>query len=53
MIRVLAPVGIDAAQLFSGRNVSVSPDRIVEMTMEDAKPLFRGGWARVTANFLT
>ena len=39
MIRVLAPVGIDAAALWWGRHVAVPPDRVVEMTMEDAKPL--------------
>src|ERR1700733_1162226 len=48
MIRVLAPPGVGAARLFSGRDVSVPADRIVEMTLEDAKPLFRGGWTRVT-----
>ena len=53
MIRVLAPPGIGAALLLSGRDVSVPPDRVVEMTLEDAKPLFRGGWIRVTANLLT
>jgi predicted phage terminase large subunit-like protein len=50
MIRVLAPPGIGAALLLSGRDVSVPPDRIVEMTAEDARPLYRGGWIRVTAN---
>ena len=52
MIRVLAPVGVGAAQLLSGRQVGVPTDRIVEMTEEDARPLYRGGWIRVTANSL-
>jgi predicted phage terminase large subunit-like protein len=50
MIRLLAPPGVGAARLLSGRDVSVPADRIVEMTMEDAKPLYRGGWTRVTAS---
>lgn len=53
MIRVLAPPGIGAALLLSGRDVSVPPNRIVEMTEEDARPLYRGGWIRVTANSQT
>ena len=53
MIRMLAPPGIGAALLLSGRDVPVPADRIVEMTEEDATPLYRGGWIRVTANLLT
>ena len=53
MIRMLAPPGMGAALLLSGRDVSVPADRIVEMTEEDAKPLYRWGWTRVTANSQT
>jgi phage terminase large subunit-like protein len=53
MIRMLAPPGVGAALLLSGRDVPVPTDRVVEMTMEDAKPLFRGGWIRITANLPT
>ena len=53
MIRMLAPPGVGAALLLSGRDVSIPYDRIVEMTVEDAKPLYRGGWTRVTANSQT
>jgi hypothetical protein len=53
MIRMLAPPGIGAALLLSGRDVSVPTDRIVEMAEEDARALYRGGWARVTANSQT
>lgn len=53
MIRMLAPPGVGAALLLSGRDVPVPADRIVEMTEEDARPLYRGGWTRVTANLQT
>jgi predicted phage terminase large subunit-like protein len=53
MIRVLAPPRIGAAQLLSGRQVGVPADRVVEMTIEDARPLYRGGWIRVSTNLLT
>jgi predicted phage terminase large subunit-like protein len=48
MIRMLAPPGMGSALLLSGRDVTVPADRIVEMTIEDAKPLHRWGWTRVT-----
>ena len=51
MIRMLAPPGIGAALLLSGRDVPVPADRIVEMTIDDAKPLFRGGWIRVASGY--
>ena len=53
MTRILAPPGIGAARLFSGRDVSVPADRIVLMTLEDAKPLYRLGWTRVTSDSQT
>ena len=53
MIRMLAPPGVGAARLLSGRDVTVPADRIVEMTIDDAKPLHRWGWTRVTANSQT
>jgi predicted phage terminase large subunit-like protein len=46
MIRMLAPIGCGGAHLYSGREVTIWDDRIVEMTEEDARPLFRGGWIR-------
>ncbi len=46
MIRMLAPAGVGAARLLSGRDVAIPCDRIVEMTEEDAIPLYSGGWVR-------
>ena len=48
---MLAPIGCGGAHLLSGRDVSVPFDgsRIIEMTAEDAKALFRAGWARAPA----
>ena len=49
MIRMLAPIGCGGAHLYSGRDVTIWDDRIVEMTEEDARPLFRAGWIRAPA----
>ena len=49
MVRMLAPVGCGGAHLYSGRDVTIWDNRIVEMTEEDARPLFRAGWIRAPA----
>jgi len=36
--------GADTYYLMSGRKVSVPPDRLVAMTVEDSKPLLSIGW---------
>lgn len=55
MVRMLAPPGVGGAHLLSGRDVTVPFDgsRIIEMTAEDAKALFRGGWVLAPANSST
>ena len=49
-IKMLAPVGVGEAQLFGGRNVKIPADRIVDMTDDEAKWLYRAGWVRPPAN---
>jgi hypothetical protein len=44
MVRMLAPIGCGGAHLYSGRDVTIWDDRIVEMNEEDARPLLRAGW---------
>jgi hypothetical protein len=48
MVRMLAPVGCGHLQTFTGRQITVPNDRIVEVCAEDAGPL-RGapGWTEV------
>ena len=48
IVRVLAPLGISHAHLWSGRQIVIPADRVVEMTAGDARPLFAGGWQVVT-----
>src|SRR5215813_3821254 len=43
-VRIKAPVGIGAAQTFSGRHINIGPDGIVEMSEEDAFYLIPAGW---------
>jgi phage terminase large subunit-like protein len=48
-VTLIAPTGISDVHLMSGRAVSVPPDRLVAMTVEDSKPLLGIGWVGVTA----
>ena len=51
LVRVIAPPGIGAARLFSGRDVSVPWDGSpIEMLESDAKPLLSAGWRRAPAS---
>jgi phage terminase large subunit-like protein len=43
-VTLRAPAGISDVHLMSGRAVSVPPDRLVTMTVEDSKPLLGIGW---------
>jgi predicted phage terminase large subunit-like protein len=43
-VRVKAPPGIGAVQIFSGRHINVGLDGIVEMSEEDAFYLIPAGW---------
>lgn len=43
-VTLLAPAGISTVYLMSGRQVAVSQDRLVAMTVEDSKPLLANGW---------
>jgi predicted phage terminase large subunit-like protein len=44
-IKLIAPGGVGAVQLLSGRNVNVPWDgSAIEMSEEDARPLLRAGW---------
>ena len=49
-VRLVAPIGVSHAHLYSGREIIVPPDRIVEMTDSDAGPLFVAGWIRLPAS---
>ena len=43
-VRNKAPPGIGAVHTFSGRHVTISEDRVVEMSEEDADWLIPYGW---------
>jgi hypothetical protein len=48
MVRMLAPVGVGSLYTFTGRNITIPNDRIVEVSAEDAEPLRRApGWMEV------
>ena len=47
MIKLLAPIGMGSAQLWSGRTINIPTNRIVEMAASDAKPLIGAGWVKV------
>jgi predicted phage terminase large subunit-like protein len=48
MVRMLAPVGVGALYTFTGRNITIPNDRIVELSADDAGPLRRApGWTEV------
>jgi hypothetical protein len=48
MVRMLAPVGVGALYTFTGRNITIPNDRIIEVSAEDAGPLMRApGWTEV------
>jgi hypothetical protein len=46
-VTLRAPDGISDVHLMSGRAVSVRPDRLVAMTVEDSKPLLGIGWTQI------
>jgi hypothetical protein len=43
-VRVQAPPGLGAVQIFFGRHITIGEDRIVEMSEEDAFYLIPAGW---------
>jgi hypothetical protein len=43
-VTLRAPDGISDVHLMSGRAVSVPPDRLIGMTVEDSMPLLGVGW---------
>ena len=45
-VTLKAPAGISDVHLMSGRAVSVPPDGLVAMTVEDSKPLLAIGWTQ-------
>lgn len=45
-VMLQAPAGCSCVHLMSGRAVSVPPDRLVAMTIEDSKPLLAIGWTK-------
>jgi predicted phage terminase large subunit-like protein len=47
IVRLLAPVGIGAVQVLSGKQITVPENLIVEVSTYDAKPLMRDGWLKV------
>jgi predicted phage terminase large subunit-like protein len=47
-VRIQAPPGIGAVQTFSGRQIRIGEDRIVEMSEEDANCLIPMGWILIT-----
>ena len=47
-VRVKVPLGIGSVQTFSGRRITISEDRIVEMSEEDANCLIPAGWTLLT-----
>ena len=54
VVRMRAPIGCGGAHLASGRSVTTWPGAdIVEVTADDAKALFRAGWALAPANSST
>jgi predicted phage terminase large subunit-like protein len=46
-VRLRAPCDVGSVQTFSGRHLTIGPDRTVEMTAEDAEYLIRAGWAKL------
>jgi len=49
-VTLKAPAGISDVHLMSGRAVSVPPDRLVKMTVDDSKPLLAIGWTTTQNN---
>jgi predicted phage terminase large subunit-like protein len=47
-VRIKAPPGIGAVQTFSGRQITITEDRIVAMSTEDADCLIPAGWTLLT-----
>ena len=47
-VRIEAPPGIGAVQTFSGRQITITEDRIVAMSTEDADCLIPAGWTLLT-----
>ena len=46
-VRLKAPAGIGSLQTFSGRRINIGPDRIVEISTEDADYLIPYGWTKL------
>ena len=46
-VRLKAPAGIGSVQTFSGRRINIGPDRIVEISTEDADCLIPYGWTKL------
>jgi hypothetical protein len=46
-VQLRAPPGIRAVQTFSGRHLNIGPERLVEMSAEDAEYLIRAGWTQI------
>ena len=38
---------VGSVQTFSGRHITIGPDRTVEMSADDAQPLIRAGWTKL------
>ena len=46
-VRLRAPCDVGSVQTFSGRQLTIGPDRTVEMSADDAEYLIRAGWAKL------